>query len=97
VQEVSYEEAYSACVCILDETRRYFFKAGYIENWVVLIDAEKVGALKIRYRVIKKLIKDFQRNFFCCVHKIIILNPSLTIRILFGYCKSKKPFWIFIR
>lgn len=82
------ENLYSAFMCLLNEVRRVFFKSGYIENWLILVDAEKFETNKLRFKIIRNLLNSLQKNFCCSTHKILVLNPTFALRILFGYYQS---------
>lgn len=56
--------------------QKYVFKPYFIENWVMIIDAEKKGVVNFPWKALKSLIEATNVNFASRMHKLYILNPS---------------------
>lgn len=67
------------------------FIPGYVENWLILIEASNLGLGSLsNMDVIKKIIKVMSVNFTCTLEKEFIMNPPYIVKKTWNLVESKK-------
>lgn len=67
------------------------FVAGFIENWVIVLDTGNLGVLGFPFKAGKQLATILQLIFVCTLHRMYIMNPSSSFGALFAMSKPMIP------
>lgn len=85
------EEVLKASCILLTNLKQNAFRPGYIENWTVVIDANYMGVASFPYSVLKRSLKVFLLNYAGCLHRVFILNASITFLTVINFSSKILP------
>lgn len=62
--------------------RKHMLLPGKVENWILVIETNSVGVFGLPTSGMGEIIKCMALNFAGCLHKMIVLNPSFGLDLM---------------
>lgn len=81
--KLQYEDLDDTIDWILTLFRTECFTPYFVENWIMILDADDMGMLSFPVNFFTNLLKLTQINHPSCLHKMFIVNPPFTIGAIF--------------
>lgn len=82
-EKLKYEEMNAGIDWIFTLIRRECFRPYFIENWIMIVDADELGVLSFPIGFFSSLLKMTQINHPACLHKMFIVNPPFSIGAIY--------------
>ncbi len=68
----------------MEHTLHYLMLPGQIENWVVIVDLDKLSISDLPRKVMKRLIQCFQDSYKSRLARMVMVNATTWTKILWG-------------
>ncbi|EAR84347.2 divergent CRAL/TRIO domain protein (macronuclear) [Tetrahymena thermophila SB210] len=68
----------------LKKIQSYMFYPGKIENWIIILETNKMSFFKFPIGILKMIIQTLSVNFNATLEHLFILNPSTSFNVVWG-------------
>lgn len=82
-KNTKYEDMDPGIDWILTLIRRECYRPYFVENWIMILDADDLGLFSFPVGFFTNLLKLTQVNHPSCLHKMFIVNPPFAINAIF--------------
>lgn len=82
-EEVKYSELDPTIDWIMSLIRKECFRPYFVENWVMIVDADDLGIMSFPISFFSNLLKITQVNHPACLHRMYIVNPPFSVNAIF--------------
>jgi hypothetical protein len=88
-EEVKYSELDPTIDWVMSFIRKECFRPYFIENWIMIVDADDLGIMSFPISFFSNLLKITQVNHPACLHKMYIVNPPFSVNAIFKLLSRK--------
>ena len=81
--EVLFDQTIKACSFIMEYMLKNIHLPGQIENWILIVDVNKLGVTEIPAKLVGKVISCLSDNYRCKSRRMFILNTTMGVK--FGW------------
>lgn len=81
--KLKYEDMDVGLDWLISLIRKECFRPYFIENWIMIVDADDMGILSFPIGFFSNLLKLTQVNHPACLHKMFIVNPPFSVGAVF--------------
>lgn len=83
-EKLKYEEINPGVDWIFTLIRNECFRPYFVENWIMIVDADEMGVFNFPIGFFSNLLKMTQINHPACLHKMFIVNPPFSIGAIYS-------------
>lgn len=88
-EKLKYEEMDVGLDWIISLIRKECYRPYFIENWIMIVDADDMGILSFPIGFFSNLLKLTQVNHPACLHKMFVVNPPFSFGAIFKMISRK--------
>lgn len=88
-EKLKYEDMDIGLDWIISLIRKECYRPYFIENWIMVVDADDMGIMSFPIGFFSNLLKLTQVNHPACLHKMYIVNPPFSVGAIFKMISRK--------
>ena len=82
-KDLKYEDMTPGLDWIFTLIRRECYRPYFVENWIMIVDADDIGVFSFPIGFFTGLLKMTEINHPNCLHKLFILNPPFSFGAIY--------------